>query len=231
MKLRNCYTTFTASALLLGAVMLPIGMAIRPLVVEQNFNFQLSDFTTIAAHRSIWILSYQIFVFGLFMRLAGLVALGTLHGQAAARTVLYPGIAICAVALVVNALTSGYYMHMGFWATEELKGATDAARASFLASLRPGGEWAICLERMAKMFFSFGLVVLGSGLMLGKLVAKPLGVAALLIGIAGMAALFAAPFSKTIFIPFDIAIALWFAALGGTIFLGVTQPEPTPGTT
>ena len=87
MRLSNGYTRFTGIALILGGILPVVGMAIRPLLVEQNFNFQLADLETITAHRVIWIVSYQVMVFGLFVRLAGLVALSSLHTDTLARTV------------------------------------------------------------------------------------------------------------------------------------------------
>jgi hypothetical protein len=93
-------------------------------------------------------------VFGLFVRLAGLVALGSLHTHTLARTVVWPGVAIALAAIVVNGISAGYYMHMGFWGADQLKGATEAGKAAFLDNIRPGSERMICLERMAKMFFS-----------------------------------------------------------------------------
>jgi hypothetical protein len=223
MKLSNGYTCFTGIALILGGIMPVVGMAIRPLMVEQNFNFQPADFDTISAHPTIWILSYQVMVFGLFVRLAGLVALGSLHTHTLARTVVWPGVAIALAAIVVNGISAGYYMHMGFWGAEQLQAASDAAKAAFLDNIRPGSELMICLERMAKMFFSLGLTVLGVGLALGKVVPCWLGVAAAVIGMAGMMALMALPLNHVVFIPFDIAIAVWLVVLGGLTSRGVEQ--------
>jgi hypothetical protein len=225
MKLSNGYTCFTGIALVLGGILPVIGMAIRPLLVEQNFNFQPADFDTISAHHAIWILSYQVMVFGLFVRLAGLVALGSLHSHTLARTVVWPGVAIALAATVINGISAGYYMHMGFWGAEQLQAASDAARNTFLDTIRPGSELMICLERMAKMFFSLGLTVLGVGFALGRVVPRWLGIAAAAIGMAGMMTLFALPLSHTVFIPFDIAIAVWLVLLGGLTSRGIEQ-EP-----
>ncbi|MBI4756813.1 MAG: hypothetical protein HY778_15630 [Betaproteobacteria bacterium] len=227
MRLANGYTRFTGIALILGGVLPIVGMAIRPLLVEQNFNFQPTDFETINAHHAIWIVSYQVMVFGLFVRLAGLVALGSLHAHTLARTVVWPGVAIAMAAIVVNGISAGYYMHMGFWGADQLKAATDATKGAFLDSIRPGSELMICLERMAKMFFSLGLTVLGVGLALGKVVPRWLGVAGAAIGMTGMMALFAMPFSHTVFIPFDIAILAWLVVLGALVTRGIEQ-EPAP---
>jgi hypothetical protein len=225
MRLSNCYTRFTGIALLLGGIMPIIGMAIRPLLVEQNFNFQPADFTAVGAQHGIWILSYQVMVFGLFVRLAGLVALGSLHSHTLARTVVWPGVAIALAAVVLNGISAGYYMHMGSWGAQQWPAASDAAKAAFLDNLRPGSELMICLERMAKMFFCLGLTVLGVGLALGRVVPRWLGIAGAAIGMAGMMALMAMPLSHTVFLPFDIAIAVWLVVLGGLTSRGVEQ-EP-----
>jgi hypothetical protein len=223
MKLSNGYTCFTGIALVLGGILPLAGMAIRPLLVEQNFNFQLADLQTISAHPAIWILSYQVMVFGLFVRLAALVALGSLHSHSLARTVVWPGVAIALAATVVNGISAGYYMHMGFWGADQLKATTDVTLSSFLQDIRPGSELLICLERMGKMFFSLGLTVFGVGLALGKVVPRLLGIAAAVIGMAGMMALFALPLSHTVFLPFDIAIAVWLVVLGGLTSRGIEQ--------
>lgn len=224
MNTANGYTRFTAIALILGGILPILGLAIRPLLVEQNFNFQPADFAAIEARHGLWILSYQVMVFGLFVRLAGLVALGSLHGHTLARSVVWPGVAIALAATVVNGISAGYYMHLGSWGAQQWPAASDAAKIAFLDSIRPGSELMICLERMAKMFFSLGLTVFGAGLALGRVVPRWLGIAAVVIGMAGMMALFALPFSHTVFLPFDIAIAIWLVGLGGLVSRGVEQP-------
>ena len=115
MRLTNGYTRFTGIALVLGGILPIAGMAIRPLLVEQNFNFQPADFDAVRAYGGIWVVSYQVMVFGLFVRMAGLVALGSLHAHTLARTVVWPGVAITLAAIVINGISAGYYMHMGSW--------------------------------------------------------------------------------------------------------------------
>jgi hypothetical protein len=211
---KKVYARFTGYTLLLGGLFVVIGMAIRPLVVEQNFQFQVGDLLKIAEQRTIWIVSYQVMVFGLFLRLMGLVSLGTTHADNDARAVLYPGIAVCGAAILVNALSAGYFMHIGFWGADELKAASDSARNGFLTKIQTTGEYMMCLERMGKMFFSLGLLVTGVGLVLGRLLPRWLGISGAIIGMAGMMALFALPLNKLVFIPFDALIALWFVVLG-----------------
>lgn len=211
---KKSYARFTGYVLLLGGLFVVIGMAMRPLVVEQNFQFQVSDLLKVAEQRTLWIMSYQVMVFGLFLRLMGLVALGTTHADKDARAVLYPGIAVCGAAILVNALSAGYYMHIGFWGADELKAASESARNGFVTKIQPTGEYMMCLERMGKMFFCLGLLVTGIGLFLGRVLPRWIGISGAIIGMAGMMALFVLPLNRLVFIPFDALIALWFVVLG-----------------
>lgn len=227
MKHANFNTRFTGMALILGGVMAALGFLIRPVAIHQNF--QIENFLDLGKDVTIWIRSFQMLVFGLFIRLAGLVALGTLHRNSSARTVLFPAIAICSAALFASALSEGYYMHVGAWGAFELQNAAEIARADFLNNIRPLSEWASCLERMGNMFFCFGAVVLGFGLVRGGLVEKWLGATIALIGAIGMAILMLYPNSiaafkpMTAYLPISIAITLWHVALGIAVSLGVKE--------
>jgi hypothetical protein len=227
MSRTNFQTLFAGATLALGGVMVALGFLIRPVAVHQNF--QIENFIEIVPAMTIWIRSFQILVFGLFIRLAGLVALGTLHRNSPCRIVVFPAIAICSAALLVSALSEGYYMHVGAWGAFELQNASESVRESFLNNIRPLSEWVSCLERMGNMFYCFGAVVLGYGLMRGELVGKWLGAAAALIGMIGMSLLMLYPNSiaafkpATAYLPISIAISLWYVALGIAVILGVKE--------
>jgi hypothetical protein len=188
MNQSNFYIRFTGAALVLGGLLVALGYLIRPVSIHQNF--QIENFAGIKHATTVWIRSFQLLIFGLFLRLAGLAALGTLYRNSPARTILIPGIAICSAALLVNTLSESYYMHIGAFGAYELQPANAAA---FLANIRLLSAWAICLERMGNMFFCFGAIVLGFGLWRGGLVSKWLGVAAALIGATGMGILMLYP--------------------------------------
>ena len=210
---------FAGGALALGGVMVAAGYWMRPVAVGQNF-----DVTSLLAVEKAtwpWIHSFQVLVFGLFVRLAGLGALGALHLRSRAPAVVLAGAAVCGAALLVTAAAEGYYMHMGAWGGYEMRQAADAAREAFLANIRPVSEWVICLARMGHMFFCFGLVVLGLGLVRGGLVRRWPGATAMLIGVAGMTILMLYPDSPRAYLPVAGAITLWHVALGASVFRGV----------
>lgn len=221
MKQANFNTRFTGITLILGGIMVGAGYLIRPVAIDQHF--QIANFLDIGIFNTTWIRSFQILVFGFFISLAGLVALGILHWKSESRTIIFSGLAICAATLLVNALCESYYMHVGAWGAYELRDATEEKQLAFLANLRPLGEWMICLTRMANMFFSLGFIVLGLGLVRARLVARWLGGASVLIGISGMMILMLYPDKAAAFAPVRLAITLWYIGLGHRVFFGINE--------
>ena len=61
---------FTGAALILSGLMVAAGYLLRPVAVFQNF--QLVNLEEIARALDIWINSYRVLVFGLFVGLGGL---------------------------------------------------------------------------------------------------------------------------------------------------------------
>lgn len=225
MKTSDFDTRFAGGALALGGVMVAAGYGLRPVVVGQNFD--VSSLLAVEKATWPWIHSFQVLVFGLFVGLAGVAALGVLHLRSKTPAVVLAGAALCAAALLVAAASEGYYMHMGAWGGYEVRSLTDAARETFLMNIRPVSEWVICLARMGNMFFCFGLVVLGLGLLRGGLVGGWSGWTAMLIGIVGMTVLMTYPESPRAYFPVRAAITLWQIALGVAVFSGVEAGHPS----
>ncbi len=79
------------------------------------------------------------------------------------------------------------------------------------------------------MFFCFGLLPLGFGLMRGGLSGKWPGAAAVLIGLAGMMLLMIYPDSiaafkpATPYLPVSMATSLWLVATGGVFLRGTLE--------
>ena len=214
-------TRFVSAALVLGGIMTAAGYFLRPVDIGQIFTIE--NFREISNSMTIWIRSFQILVFGLFVRLAALAALSMLHTKSAQNAPVFAGTAICVSALLVTTLCEGYYMHMGAWGTGEIQNAGDAANNAFLSSIRPLSEWVICLARMGNMFFCFGFIILGFGFQITKIVGKWPGIAAMLIGAAGMMILMLLPNDAAAYLPISLAITLWFVALGATLTFGIHQ--------
>jgi len=203
--------------------MVAAGLWMRPVAVGPNF--EVSSLLAVEKATWPWIHSFQVLVFGLFIRLVAVAALGVLHLRSRTPAVVLSGAAVCAAALLVAAAAEGYYMHMGAWGGFEVRAGSDTARAAFLVSIRPVTEWVICLARMGNMFFCFGLVVLGLGLVHGGLIGAWSGWTAIFIGITGMTILMVYPDSPQAYLPVVVAISAWFVGLGVRVMAGTSDPS------
>ncbi len=203
---------FTAIIFLLGAIMVTTGEWIRPVPLEHSF--EISKFLEINNIMTVWIRSFQALIFGLFILIIGLVALGTLFQDSLAKILINPGIVVCVLALFLSAISQGYYMHIGAWGGWHMSEINISDRETFFRTLITSHEWVICLARMGKMFFCLGFTVLGVGLVKGNFLDKLPGATATLIGLGGMAILMVYPDSTLVYKPIDVAIVVWIIVTG-----------------
>lgn len=204
---------FAGGALVAGALLSLAGWFARPVVIDKSFTVE--SLGGVAASPDLWVLSFRLLVFGLFVRLAGLVSLATFARPDGPRAVVVPGVVISAAGLLVSAMGQGYYMDIAIHGVWRFQQVTDAAaREAILATWLPTDEWVSCLGRMGLMFLGLGSVVLGVGLR-----GEAPGWATWLVGGVGFAAMmgiFAAPGNR----PVEVAAFVGLAVVHGV--LGVT---------
>jgi hypothetical protein len=180
-----------AGLFVLGGLLVPVGLLLRPLHFQW---FDTSHFSPIADHMGAWIWSFRVLVFGYFLRLGALAALGTLGAPPRARAPIAAGVAICAFASLASALGHAYYLDTGVWGSWDVTHyTTEAARATFLATLRPVNAWGECLVRMGSVFYSLGSIFLGVGLLIGRAAPRWLALFAICCGPLGILAGMLAP--------------------------------------
>lgn len=208
---------FAGGALVLGAALSLLGFFARPVAVDKSFT--VDGILAIGVTSDVWVLSFRMLVFGLFVRLAGLVSLATFTRAAGARAVVVPGVAIGCAGLLVSAMAQGYYMDIalhGVWrfGQETSSSGREAIVASWLAT----DEWVSCLGRMGLMFLGLGSVVLGVGLRgeVPSVVAWAVGG----VGFVGMMGIFAAPGSAEVQVAAFVGLAVVHAMLGGVVAWG-----------
>src|SRR4051812_48198053 len=85
--------------LLASGAMVPAGLWLRPVHLQW---FDPSHFAPIAASMQMWIWSFRILVFGLFLRAAALSALGAFPWRDDVRALLTAGVTICVLSSVVS---------------------------------------------------------------------------------------------------------------------------------
>jgi len=202
---------FTGILLMMGAVMVNLGFLLRP--VQCPDVFTISAFLEAHNNESIWIWSFRILVFGLFIQVMGLEALRSLFRQSNAHTVVSPGIMVSILAMLVAAVSEAYYMHMGAWAGWKMSTLDASQQEPFLQTLEATHEWVLCISRMGYMFFCLGLVVTGWGFIRDNLFPKYLGVYALIYGVGGILFLLVFDDRTDLYTP---------VRLGGSIFLLLT---------
>lgn len=213
---------FTGILLIMGAVMVNLGFLLRPVQLQDSFD--LPAFIQAHEHQGIWIWSFRILVFGLFMEVMGLAALKSLFRQSESDTILSPGILVSSFALLVAALAEGYYMHMGAWAGWKVSTLEPVLQNPFLQTLEVTREWVICLSRMGYMFFCMGLTALGWGLICGTFFPKWLGAYALVLGIAGIVLMLVFDSRTDLYVPVRWGISIFFL-LTGWLLLTTKQPN------
>ena len=105
MKQSTFNLRFTGILLIMGAVMVNLGFWLRPVALQDSFD--LPSFIQAHEHEGIWIWSFRILVFGLFMEIMGLTALKSLFRQSEADTVIAPGIMVSNFALLEAPVREG----------------------------------------------------------------------------------------------------------------------------
>lgn len=212
MKQSTFNLRFTGILLIMGAVMVNLGFLLRPVQLQDSFD--LPAFLQAHEQESMWIWSFRILVFGLFMEVMGLTALKSLFRQSEADTVIGPGIIVSNFALLVAALAEGYYMHMGAWAGWKVSTLEPALQNPFLQTLEVTREWVVCLARMGYMFFCMGLVAVGWGLLRGAFFPKWLGIYALVLGSAGIIIMLVFDSRTDLYVPVRWGISIFFLLTG-----------------
>ena len=154
---------FASAALVVGGFLCLAGFFGRPVAIDKSFS--VNDIVAIGATPGMWVTTFRMLVFGLFVRLAGLVALATFARSSGAKSLVIPGVAIGSAGLLVSAMAQGYYMDIalhGVWRFTQETSVT--GRETILASWLATDEWASCLGRMGSMFLGLGTAIMAIGL-------------------------------------------------------------------
>lgn len=202
---------------ILGGILVPLGELLRP--VEINERFVIDDFIEIEASMMLWETSFQILIIGLFTRLGGLIALGSLLRVSLSKVILFPGIAIASAALIFAIMSQGFYLHLGHVTTDPALIENPEKMEVFLIGLKPVGHWIFWLDKMGHLFFCFGLLAIGLGLFTERALNFWPGIFAFFIGITGIFIFIFFPGLPAIFGPVSVAITIWFVFLGFSLMV------------
>lgn len=215
---RDFCTTFVACAFLAAAALLWGGWLLLP--VRIGTYFQPDDFAHVAERFHVWIWMYRLHLFGMVISAIALVALASLVTAPEGRVLIWPGAAIATAGLIVGAVGAAFYYHHGAWGALELRGksADDAAR--FVEALRVDTEYVTCLVRFGRVFSGLGFVLVGSGLIKGRMLPAWLGGCTIALGAAGMGVTMLLPDRMELYLPVFHAGAAWLAGMGVVVLRG-----------
>jgi hypothetical protein len=212
---RDFSTTFIACSFLTAAMLLWGGWLLLP--VRIGTYFQPDDFGRVAERFHFWIWMYRLHLFGMVISAIALVALASLVTESAAKVLVWPGAAIATAGLIVGAVGAAFYYHHGAWGALELRGKSAEDAARFVEALRVDTEYVTCLVRFGRVFSGLGLVLVGSGLIKGRMLPGWLGWWAVVLGLAGMGVTMLLPDRMELYMPVFHAGAVWLAAMGVTV--------------
>jgi hypothetical protein len=208
-------TRITGWAFIAAAVMLWFGWLLLP--VRIGSFFLPGDFAAVFNQFHFWIWMYRIHLFGIVVAVAALVALGTLLTNEPARILIWPGVAVAIIGLMVGAAGSAFYYHFGAWGALDMDGKSAEVIQAFVGSLKISAEYVTCLVRFGRVFGGFGLLLLGVGVMVWKVLPAWAGAVAVFIGVVAMALTMGLPDDLDLYLPVFHLYALWLAGIGGVI--------------
>lgn len=209
---QNLSTRITGWAFVAAAVMLWFGWLLLP--VRIGSFFQPGDFAAVYDQFHFWIWMFRIHLFGIIVAVVALVALGSVLTESQARVLIWPGAAVAIIGLMVGATGAAFYYHFGAWGALDMNGKSTEAIQTFVGSLEVGTEYVTCLVRFGRVFGGFGMLLLGVGLLVWKVLPSWAGVIPVIIGVAAMALTMGLPDDLDLYLPVFHLHALWLAGVG-----------------
>ncbi len=207
---------FVAYSLLIGGIFVFAGFMIMP--VHVTLNFSLDMLPVITNNLEFWVRSFQILVFGYFIRIIGLVGLTTLHQESDCKPLINSGVMVCSLAMLVSGLAEGYYMHSGGWAQWKMTLIPADQHQNMINSLEITNEWVSCIKRFGRMFMHLGLTFLGWGIIRSQYLAKWFGTITLVLGISGICLLMILTENPDSYLPMDHVVTIWFLLAGFLVY-------------
>jgi len=201
------------------------------LPVHLGTYFEAGDFAAINVHWHLWVWMFRVHIFGYLIGVMALVAMATLLSESEVRVLLWPGAAVGAGGLFVSALAAAFYYHHGAWGALEMTGQAAGAVQRHVDALLLDTEYITCLVRFGRVFFGLGQAVLSAGLIVGRALPKPIGVAGGILGLTAMVLTMALPDELVFYRPVFHLNCLWFLAIGMTVLRNQDVTFPSAATT
>jgi hypothetical protein len=226
---RSLSTTITGWFFVLAAVMHWLGWVLLP--VKLGAYFDVGDFAAINVHWHLWVWMFRVHIFGFLIAVMALVAIAALLSDSEICVLVWPGAAVGAGGLFVSALAAAFYYHHGAWGALEMTDQAAGAVQRHVDALRLDTEYITCLVRFGRVFFGLGQAVLSAGLIVGKMLPKPIGIAGAILGLVAIVLTMALPDDLVFYRPVFHLNCLWLLAIGVTVLRNQEVTFPSTATT
>lgn len=202
---------FTAFLFAMSAILITAGYFMLPVPIQDAFNLE----SLLKAHdnQTLFIWSFRVIVFGNFMGIMGLVALGALMKSLEVYPIMKAGLFVCCLALLVGSIAEAYFMDMGAWGGWKASTLEAAQQTVFVDSLEVTYQWVNCFRRMGYMFFCLGFIPMGLAIVRDSFILKGLGYFAMAFGAIGIAVMLIDDSGTSFFAIVRYAYTLFFAVL------------------
>lgn len=205
-------TKFTGWTFVAAALMLWVGYMVSPHIVGEYL--AADDFPAIGENIWTWIWVFRVHIFGWVMMIIAVIALATMSKQEPYRILVNPGAGMVVVGTFTLALASAFYYNYGAWGVGKTAGMSPEEVQAFMDNVLFTNQYVTCFVRFGRIFSGVGLVVLGAGMLKGKLFQGWLGWFTVLLGMVAMGLILFIPEYYEYYKPLFHVKALWLAVMG-----------------
>lgn len=208
---KNFETQFTGWTFLAAALMLWLGYMLSPHLVGEYL--AASDFPSIGENIWTWIWVFRVHIFGWVAMIVAAIALATMIKNHPSRILITPGVGMLVVGTFTLALASAFYYNYGAWGVGKTAGMSPEEIDVFMNDILYTNQYVTCFLRFGRIFSGVGLVLLGAGLLKGKVFQGWLGWFTILLGVAAMGIILFIPEYYEYYKPLFHVKALWLTVM------------------
>lgn len=208
-------TKFTGWVFILAALMLWGGYMLSPHKVGEYL--VATDFSAIGESLWTWIWVFRVHIFGWVMMIIAVIALAMIANKMPYRILITPGVGMVVVGTFTLALGSAFYYNYGAWGVGMTQGKSPEEVQAFMDSILNINQYVTCFMRFGRIFSGVGLVLLGAGMLKGRIMHSGMGWLTLLLGVVAMGIILFIPEYFEYYKPMFHVKSLWLALMGVVI--------------
>jgi len=208
-------TKFTGWTFIAAALMLWLGFMLSPHIVGEYL--AATDFPQIGEKIWTWIWVFRVHIFGWVAMIVAAIGLATMINKQPHRILTNPGVGMLIVGTFTLAIASAFYYNYGAWGVGKTAGMSPEEIDVFMNNILYTNQYVTCFVRFGRIFSGVGLVLLGAGLLKGKVFQSWLGWFTVLLGVSAMGIILFIPEYYEHYKPLFHVKVLWLAAMGFVI--------------